>query len=176
MALDKYNAEGQTLLDEYSLLADAENREYSKFMDDYNLWLSERDRLTDAYYNERNFDYTQHSDKQSYEYAKERDSAADKLASEKAVYDYKEALSKNGYTLDKDGNIVPIEDEGDIAPEEEVDLTSEAKTSIPQLFGWDKSNKEKVREYLRDMQSAGMEPTVANEIYDWWLDNAKAAK
>ena len=182
MALDKYNAEGQTLLDEYSLLADAEDREYSKFMDDYNLWLGERDRLADAYYNERDFDYTKYADDKSYAYASQRESAADKLASEKAVYDYKEALSKNGYTLDKDGNIVPIEDEGDIATGEVVDLEAEAKTSIRQLFGWDKSNKEKVWEYLMDLTNVDdegtdpLEPTTAKEIYDWWLENVKATK
>ena len=178
MALDKHNMERQTMLDEYSLLADAENREYSKFMDEYNQWLGNRDYLANNYYNERNFDYTKYADDKSYDYAASRDAAADKLASENAAYEYKKALMENGYTLDKNGNIIPIESD-DVELEEEVDLTSEAKTNIPQLFGWDKGKKDEVWNYLMDLTTVepnGLEPTVAKEIYDWWLDNVKAAK
>ena len=177
MALDKHNMERQTMLDEYSLLADAENREYSKFMDEYNQWLSNRDYLANSYYNERNFDYTKHSDKQSYDYAKERDSAADKLARENADYEYKKVLAENGYTLDKDGNIIPIENND--VEEDTVDYISEAKSDIATNFGWDKKNEAQVRSYLNDLMNSEdveMTATEALEIIEWWKAEVDAYK
>lgn len=157
MALDKYNAEGQTLLDEYSLLADAENREYSKFMDDYNLWLGERDRLADAYYNERNFDYTKHSDEQSYEYAKERDSVADKLASEKAAYEYNKWLLENDYKLGENGEVTSASDNYEEARKDLAD------------FGYDEKAIESIGEYLKDMVDGELlSREEAAELFQEW--------
>jgi hypothetical protein len=186
MALDKHNAEQQKMYDEYSLLADAENREYSKYVDEYNKWLTDRDYLANKYYtekendyneflNERNYEYGVYSDNREYEYAKDRDVAADNLASEKALYDYKEALMENGYMLDKDGNIVPIQEEvvvDDSVSEEDIknDLAA---------FGFSKENRTKVESYLNDLMATDpptILPTEKKEYLEWWDEEVKANK
>lgn len=51
MALDKYNAEGQQMYDQYGLLVDDYNRQYGEYNDEYNKLLTERDYATNEYYN-----------------------------------------------------------------------------------------------------------------------------
>lgn len=57
MALDKYNAEGDQLMNQYALLGDAYDRERTEYEDAYNKWLAERDYLQGAYETERGYDY-----------------------------------------------------------------------------------------------------------------------
>ena len=45
MALDRYNAEGQKLLDMYGLYSDKENQEYGRHQDSVDAWYRENDRL-----------------------------------------------------------------------------------------------------------------------------------
>ena len=44
-ALDAYNAEGDAMLQQYSMLGDLAGDEYAKYSDAYNRWLTERDYL-----------------------------------------------------------------------------------------------------------------------------------
>ena len=43
MALDQYNAEGDAMLQQYSMLGDMADDEYAKYQDSYSQWLTERD-------------------------------------------------------------------------------------------------------------------------------------
>ena len=60
MALDRYNAEGQELYNQYAMLRDLESFEYGKYRDSVSDWMTERDYLTGRYDTERGFDYTDH--------------------------------------------------------------------------------------------------------------------
>ena len=51
MALDRYNAEGQQMYDQYGMLVDDYNRAYGEHLDEYNKLLTERDYVTNEYYN-----------------------------------------------------------------------------------------------------------------------------
>lgn len=54
MALDRYDAEGNELLNKYGLLTDDYNREYGEYSDKYNKLLTERDYANNEYANEYN--------------------------------------------------------------------------------------------------------------------------
>lgn len=73
MALDKYNAEGQELYNQYGLLSDQENQDYGRYQDKYNQWASERDHLQGVYDSERAFDYSKYADDRNFEYGKYSD-------------------------------------------------------------------------------------------------------
>ena len=49
MAQDRYNLEGQRMLDMYSLYMDRENQEYAKYQDTYDRWYQEMARLQSNY-------------------------------------------------------------------------------------------------------------------------------
>ena len=68
MALDRYNSEGDALLQQYRLLSDQEDTAYGRYVDQLNQYFTELDRLQNAYDNERSFDYGQFADDRNYQY------------------------------------------------------------------------------------------------------------
>lgn len=77
MALDKYNQEGQDLLNQYGILSDRESEDYGRYRDALSDYLTERNYLTDRYDTERNYDYGMFTDNRDFNYAQDRDSVAD---------------------------------------------------------------------------------------------------
>lgn len=88
MALDKYNSEGQDLLNQFALLGDRESMDYDRYRDQVGDWQTERDYLANRYDAERDYDYGkyaddrdfaygQFSDDKAYAYQKERYEVAD---------------------------------------------------------------------------------------------------
>ena len=77
IALDRYNKEGEDLYDQYSLFADRENTDYSRYRDKVSDYNTERDYLTNLLNNERNWDYGLYSDKYNRDYTMYRDSVDD---------------------------------------------------------------------------------------------------
>jgi peptidoglycan hydrolase-like protein with peptidoglycan-binding domain len=63
MAYDRYNQEGQDLLNQYAMLSDDRNAEYGMWSDGYNRLLGEREYYANGYYNAYNMDYSQYVDK-----------------------------------------------------------------------------------------------------------------
>ena len=68
MALDRYNSDGDALLQQYRLLSDQEDTAYERYVDQLNQYFTELDRLQNAYDNERSFDYGQFADDRNYQY------------------------------------------------------------------------------------------------------------
>lgn len=66
IAMDAYNREGDDLYKQYGLYNDAYNTEYGQYRDQVADWNTEANRLTDAYNNERNMDYTKFSNDRNY--------------------------------------------------------------------------------------------------------------
>lgn len=62
LAYDKYNQEGQDLLNQYSLLSDRYNTEYAEHRNALADWNAQRDYLASRYDSERNYDYSKYSD------------------------------------------------------------------------------------------------------------------
>lgn len=88
LAYDRYNQEGQDLLNQYSLLSAQEEKDYGRHRDTVSDWLTERGYLTDSYNNERTYDrniydsereyaYGQYSDDWTRNYQTERDRIED---------------------------------------------------------------------------------------------------
>lgn len=88
MAYERYNQEGQNLLNLYGLYSDRENNDYSRYQDVLTNWNNERAYLADFYNNERtydrsiydsdrNFDYGKWTDNRNYDYQVARDKVAD---------------------------------------------------------------------------------------------------
>ena len=74
MALDRYNSEGDALIQQYGLLSDQEDTAYGRYVDQLNQYFTELDRLQNAYDNERSFDYGQFIDDRNYQYQQNKDS------------------------------------------------------------------------------------------------------
>lgn len=70
-ALSTYQAEGDRLKDQYNTLADRENQDYSRYLQNVNQWQTDRDYLANQLANERNFDYSQWSADRSYQQEQE---------------------------------------------------------------------------------------------------------
>lgn len=92
MALDRYNAEGQEMYNQYGLLSDAEGQDYARYMDGYNKWLAERDYAAGRYDSERDYDYGKYVDDRNYEhgvYSEDRNQAFNEYltAIDKAQWD-----------------------------------------------------------------------------------------
>lgn len=66
LALDKYNQEGQDMKDLYGMYANEYGREYGEYRDQVGDWQDQADRLQNAYYNERDFDYSAFADNRDY--------------------------------------------------------------------------------------------------------------
>ena len=88
MAYDRYNQQGQDLLNLYGLYSDRENTDYSRWQNSLTNWQNERAYLSDYYNNERtydrsvydtdrNFDYGKWTDNRNYDYQVARDKVAD---------------------------------------------------------------------------------------------------
>lgn len=68
MAYDKYNQEGQDMYNQYAMLGDRENMDYSRYRDSVSDWQTERGYLTDRYDSERDFDYSKYADDRNFSY------------------------------------------------------------------------------------------------------------
>ena len=77
MAMNRYQMEGNQLLDQYNLLYQQENQDYSRYRDLLNDWNSEMERLYQQYIQERNYDYGRYADEQDFAYAQYRDGVTD---------------------------------------------------------------------------------------------------
>lgn len=88
MALDQYNQEGETMLNQYGLLSSERDQEYGVYRDQVSDYYTELARLTEnarylsedeynQYLNDLNFKYGMFSDEKSYAYQTERDAVAD---------------------------------------------------------------------------------------------------
>lgn len=78
MALDRYQMEGDDLLQQYGLLSDQENTAYSRYMDEVNRYYSELDRLQGIYDSERDFEYSKYLGDRDFAYQLERDAEDDR--------------------------------------------------------------------------------------------------
>lgn len=73
MALDRYNQEGQDLINQYGILGDRENTDYGRHRDTVSDWNTERGYLSGRYDSERNYDYGKYSDDRNFNYGKYSD-------------------------------------------------------------------------------------------------------
>ena len=88
LAMDKYQMEGNELLNQYGILGAQEEQDYGRYRDQVGDWQTERDRLQNQYYTERDYDYGkwadgrdfgygQYIDDRNYQYQQGRDQVAD---------------------------------------------------------------------------------------------------
>lgn len=57
LAYDRYNQQGQNMYNQYNLLNQQEQNAYNQWLQNYNLWQTERDYNTGRYDTERGYDY-----------------------------------------------------------------------------------------------------------------------
>ena len=111
LAYDKYNQDGQNMLNQYSMLGDAIDREYGMWGDKLNMLMADRDyygqeesnlynREYGAWNDNRNYDTTQYWNETNFGYGKEQDAIANDLkAREMAIAEAKEAREKQSWEL-----------------------------------------------------------------------------
>lgn len=125
MAYDKYNQEGQDMLNMISLLRGEREFEHGLYNDKYNKLASDRDYWSSMYNNlynrdytkyssDRTFEQTNHNTAEGYKYQEYRDAVADKQWQDnfdfaKQQYeDSKYANAGGAYKIDKDDNGNPV--------------------------------------------------------------------
>lgn len=77
MALDKYNQEGQNLIDQYGILGAQEEQNYGRYRDNLSDYYAELGRLTDDARYQGEQDYGRWADKLNLDYGMHRDQIAD---------------------------------------------------------------------------------------------------
>lgn len=73
MAYDKYNQEGQDMLNQYSMLSDDRATQYGEWTDGYNRLATDRNYYSDQYNAERNYDYSKYADDRDFSYGQYAD-------------------------------------------------------------------------------------------------------
>lgn len=73
MAYDRYQQEGQDMLDLYALYSDQEDADYGRYRDSMNDYLTERDYAAGRYDAERSYDYSKYSDERNFAYGEYAD-------------------------------------------------------------------------------------------------------
>ena len=73
MAYDRYNQEGQDMLNKYSMLSDDRSTQYGEWTDGYNRLATDRDYYANQYDSERNYDYGKYADDRDFSYGQYSD-------------------------------------------------------------------------------------------------------
>lgn len=103
LALDKYNQEGQELYNQYSLVSDMSNTEYSRFRDDIADWQNALGMAFDEYWNNKNFGYGKYKDERDLAYTEYRDGKEDEqTAKDNALREAETAASLGDFSKLKD--------------------------------------------------------------------------
>lgn len=98
MALDRYNQEGQDLYNQYGMVADRENLDYSRYRDTISDYLTERDYLAGRYDSERDYDYSKYNNERDFaygQYADDRNFAYGQYSDDRNLAYDKYATDKN---------------------------------------------------------------------------------
>lgn len=98
LALDQYNREGQELYNQYGLLADMDDRDYTRYMDDVKMKYDiHRDSVTD-WHNDLNRADSEYWNMVEQEYRTERNAIADAETKKKYAYDTAMGMLNLGVT------------------------------------------------------------------------------
>ncbi len=152
LAYNRYNDEGNRLLTEYGLLADRENQDYNRYLDERNFGYQKgRDAVVDAQWRE-SFDYGKERDtvaddqwERSFAYGQERDATADTQWRES--FDYQKEQDEYDRKLDEAGIAASL---GDYSKYEELGFdisklgTGETDDTTEQINGLSVSESMKV--------------------------------
>lgn len=124
MAYDRYNQEGQDMLNQYGLLADDRATQYGEWQDGYNRAVADRDHYQSVYDSERGFDYGKWQDGRDFAYGEHRDEISDEQW--QAAMDYqkeRDAVSDEQWQAKFDA---VYGKEGDSADDKDDDLDDTA--------------------------------------------------
>ena len=171
LALNQYNAEGDEMYNQASLMASMEEQDYGRYRDTVSDYYTELDRLTnDARYqsetdygrwsDDRNFSYGQFSDDRTYDYQVERDKIADQQW--QAQFDEAKRQYDKSYALQQAKAAKGGEDEGEDEDEDEDegdgnedDVTYGSVVDDLNKYIRNGSSKSEVNSYLRSAYQAG---------------------
>ena len=169
LALDKYNQEGQDMLNQYALLGEQENRDYSRYRDTVSDWNAERDYLAGRYDSERSYDYGKYSDERSFDYGVYADDVNNQWKQkefDEALRQYNEQMA---YQKERDAV-------ADSQWQQSYDLSKEsasaAKTQLTNL-GYSVSDAEKIADRMAGYVEDGDEDGAYRFLYS--LDSGNAA-
>ena len=151
LAYDRYNQEGQDLLNQYSLLSAQEEKDYGRHRDTVSDWNTERGYLTDSYNNERTYDRSIYesdrrfaSDDWDREYAISRDKIADEQwqkSFDEGVRQFNASLKKSSVDDYDDDGVVDNTTGDDKPTEDDTPKKGIIETIKEKIFGTDEDNK-----------------------------------
>lgn len=103
-AYQRYNDEGDRLLQNYSLLQNADESAYGRYRDAMTDYMNERQMAENSYLNERNFDYGAMSDLRNLEFQREMTEGDRDFQREmtNAGYDFQREMTERGYDFQRE--------------------------------------------------------------------------
>jgi hypothetical protein len=130
LARNNYDQEGQAMKDRLSMLTSFENQDYSRYNDQLNQWLNERNYLTDRYETERNNDYSQFADQRNMDYQLQRDAIEDDRWQKEWDLSLQKYLASQGSSSRND-NDTGNDDTGDKIEDAYEDIEEDTGEYVP---------------------------------------------
>lgn len=155
LAYDKYNQEGQDLLNQYGMYADAYAQEYGQHRDSVADWNTEANRLANDYYNAYNMDYGRYSDDFSRALQAHKEGVSEKQYASDLALQY---AKLNADALKQRVSALASSVKGTAtgsAEGTEAPVSAEVTQARKQYAGWDASDWEKYFATIR--QEEGVE-------------------
>ena len=178
LAYDRYNQEGQDLLNQYGLISDRDNTDYSRHRDTVSDYYTERDYLAGRYDSERSFDYTKYADQRDFDYTKynnDRNFAYQQYTDDKnlAYTDHRNEIAdsqwKDEYDLAKDkasAGTTVIDKDNDPKYIDDPEKISEWSGLI-----LDAETEAEALRYIVQLEQ--ISPALADSLYEEWLEAHK---
>ena len=182
MAYDRYNQEGQDLLNQYGLISDRDNTDYGRHRDTVSDFYTERDYLAGRYDSERSFDYNKYADQRDFDYSKytnDRNFAYGQYSDDRnlAYNDYRAGIAdqqwKDEYDLAVQQANKPTTT---VVKDDSPKLTAEEYNAVLENAGtYAQQGKNALKTYLNGLVSRGLSQDEAADIYEQYFPtNAKA--
>ncbi len=173
LALDKYNMEGDKLLNQYNVLSDAEGRDYSKWFDQYNMLASDRDyysgnyfnvydRESDTFYQNQQMDSAEYWNAYNAGYGAEQDAINRELAER----EYQEKVRQYNESLAETRRANNLEHEREMAKLDAQKVAAASDTS-GKTTARATENTKKFIEQVKKGQEMGPKPAGASTNNDY---------
>ena len=146
LAYDKYNQEGQDLLDQYYLLSDRYKTEYDEHINALDAWNAQRDYLAGRYDSERNYDYSKYSDGRDF-----------------ALTEYQQGVDEEQWQKDYDEAVRQYNEK--MLYQKERDAIADAQ--------WQKEFDESVRQYNASLMAKYADEDTEDDTKDDVKDDGK---
>ncbi len=175
MAYDRYNQEGQDLLNQYGIYSDRENTDYGRYRDTVSDWNTDRDYLAGRYDSERSYDYGKYSDERNFAYGEHRDAIADgqwKANMDETMRQFDETMAFNT----AQANVVKDKSTGSYTPKSTSMSTKEYNEVMTNAEMYAEMGETQFALYINAAVENGFPSKDAEDLYDLYFPEEELPK